>query len=241
MYDVTRFSLADMTRCGAALRRMGDGASTMEEVAGKVVEHLYQQMTDPGTGEKSFCLIRLFKTHDYVGLNGDLKEFVKKILGREPSSPATKCLTLLATAGRKPEWNDRTMSRGHQAIPLTSEEMVRAFPMISNLVSQLGLDITDVLHPDPDMIVDLDQRSYNVFHVFNAAGNEAIVDQENFVIPEGVKSCLGFGGMLPSGNLFVVVMFATVPIFSVVADMFRTIALNLKLALLPFESDVFAE
>ena len=240
MYDITRFSLADMTRCGTALRRIGDGAGTMEEVAGRVVEHLYQQLTDTDTGEKSFCLVRLFKTHDYGELSGELKEYVKKVLGREPNSPTIKCLTLLATAGRKPEWNDRTMSQGHRSIPLDSEEMVRAFPMISNLVSQLGLEITDVLHPDPNIIVDLDQKAYNVFHVFNAVGNEAIVDQENFVIPEGVRSCLGFGGMLPSGNLFVVVMFSLVPIPPAVAAMFRTIALNLKLVLLPFESDVFA-
>ncbi len=53
MYDITRFSLADMTRCGTALRGMGDGASTMEEVAGKVVGHLYQQMTDSDTWEKA--------------------------------------------------------------------------------------------------------------------------------------------------------------------------------------------
>ena len=213
----------------------------MEAAAVKIVEYLYQEMTDSESGEKSFCLVRLFKTHDYGELSEELKAFVRGVLGREPSSTTTKCLTLLATAGRKPEWNDRKTSQGHRSIPLDTEEMVRAFPMISNLVSQLGLEITDVLHPDPNMIMDLDQKAYNVFHVFNAAGHEAIVDQQNFVVPEGVKSCLGFGGMLPSGNLFVVVMFATVPIPPAVAAMFRTIALNLKLALLGLESAVFAD
>ncbi len=33
MYDITRFSLADMTRCGAALRRIGEDPTSMEEVA----------------------------------------------------------------------------------------------------------------------------------------------------------------------------------------------------------------
>ncbi len=118
--------------------------------------------------------------------------------------------------------------------------VVGAFPMISNLVGQLGLEITDVLNPDPSMLVDIDQKAYNVFYVPYALGSEAIVDQEDFVIPEGIKSCLGFGGMLPSGNLFAVVMFSKVPIIPTVAGMFRTISLNLKIALLPFETRVFA-
>ena len=240
MYDITRFSLADMTRCGAALRRMGEGSTSMEEVAGKIVRYLYKEMTDQETGDKSFGLVRLFKTHDYGDLEPDLQEFVAGVLGQEPEFRGTKCLTLMATAGSKEEWNDRRRSQRHQSIPLLSAEMVRAFPMLSNLVNQLGLEITDVLNPDPSMLVDIDQKAYNVFHVPYAVGSEAIVDQEDFVIPEGIKSCLGFGGMLPSGNLFAVVMFSRVPIIPTVAAMFRTISLNLKLALLPFESRVFA-
>ncbi len=240
MYDITRFSLADMTKCGVALRRMGEGSTSMEQVAGKVVRYLYEEMTDRESGERSFRLVRLFKTHDYGGLDAELQRFVSGVLGQEPESPGTKCLTLLATAGSREEWNDRRRSKRHQAIPLLSTEMVRAFPMISNLVTQLGLEITDVLNPDPSMLVDIDQKAYNVFHVPYAPGSEAIVDQADFVIPEGIKSCLGFGGMLPSGNLFAVVMFSAVPIIPTVAGMFRTISLNLKLALWPFDSKVFA-
>jgi hypothetical protein len=35
MYDLTSFSLKDMTACGETLRRMGDGAASMEEAAQK--------------------------------------------------------------------------------------------------------------------------------------------------------------------------------------------------------------
>ena len=240
MYDITRFSLADMTRCGAALRRMGEGSTTMEEVAGKIVRYLYEEMTDLETGDRSFGLIRLFKTHDYGDLEPELQGFVDGVLGREPALPGTKCLTLLASAGSKEEWNDWRKSKRHRSIPLLSAEMVRAFPMISNLVNQMGLEITDVLNPDPGMLVDIDQKAYNVFHVPYAVGSEAIVDQEDFVIPEGIKSSLGFGGVLPSGNLFAVVMFSKVPIIPTVAAMFQTISLNLKIALLPFETRVFS-
>jgi hypothetical protein len=114
-------------------------------------------------------------------------------------------------------------------------------PMISNLVSQLGLSVKDVLNPAPDVLVDIDQQTYNVFYEPNALGSEYIVAQQDFVIPERIESCLGFGGMLPSGNLFAVIMFSRVPITSIVASMFRTVSLSVKLALLPFEANVFRE
>jgi hypothetical protein len=55
----------------------------------------------------------------------------------------------------------------------------------------------------------------------------------------GIASTVGFGGMLPSGNLFAVIMFCKAPVDAVVASMFRTISLSAKLALLPFEDQVF--
>ena len=96
--------------------------------------------------------------------------------------------------------------------------------MISNLVNQLGLEVTEFLNPSPSMMLDIDQRTYNVFHV---------------PVALGIKSCIGFGGMLPSGNLLAVIMFCKTPVESVVASMFRTVSLSAKLALLPFEDQVF--
>lgn len=202
MYDLSEFSLADMTRCGAELRKMGAGASSMEQVANKIVRFLYDHIVDEETGERRISLVRLFKTHPYEDLDSDLKRFAVDALGQEPEVPSTKCLTLLATAGEKEEWNSRLLSKHHKTIPLPSEEMVHAFPMISNLASQFGLEVTEFLDPSPSMMLDIDQRTYNVFHVGDAVGSEFIVDQESFVIPMGIASTVGFGGMLPSGNLF---------------------------------------
>ena len=112
--------------------------------------------------------------------------------------------------------------------------------MISNLVSQLGLEVTEFVNPRPRMMLDIDQRTYNVFHARDAVGNDFIDDQESFVVPMGVKSTFGFGGMLPSGNLLAVIMFCTVHVDAVIASMFRTISLSAKLALSPFEDRVFS-
>ena len=53
--------------------------------------------------------------------------------------------------------------------------------------------------------------------------------------PFGVRSVLGFGGMLPTGNLFSVIMFSKTDISRATAEVFRTIALKIKTAILPFE------
>jgi len=74
-----------------------------------------------------------------------------------------------------------------------------------------------------------------VFHVPVARGSAYIPAQEEFVIPCGVSSVLGFGGLLPSGNLFATIMFSKVPISEEVALLFRPLTLSAKIALLPHD------
>jgi hypothetical protein len=240
MYDLTRFALSDMTECGAALRQLGRDAESMEEVANRIVRHLYDQFLDPQTGEQSCVLVRLFKTHPFGELDAELQRFARDLLGRPPESPAMKCLTLLATVGARPEWNSRRSSAGHQAIPLTSELVVPQFPMIVQLIHQFGLEFNTVLRPDPAPLLDLKQRAYDVFHVPQALGSPSIPAQDEFVIPFGVRSVLGFGGMLPTGDFFAVILFSRAPIARDTADLFQALAPSVKIAILPFAQVVFA-
>ena len=154
--------------------------------------------------------------------------------------PEMKCLTLLATVGENPEWNSRRTSKGHKAIPLPSEQTVHQIPMIRNLIAQLGLSIGMVIKPDPKLLLDTEQKTYNVFYVPDALGSPDIPAQQEFVVPCGIKSVLGFGGVFPSGDIFAIIMFVRVPITEEVADLFKTLALNIKIAVLPFENMVFA-
>lgn len=39
------------------------------------------------------------------------------------------------------------------------------------------------------------------------------------IVPFGIRSVLGFGGMLPDGNLFAIIMFSKVPVPREKADM----------------------
>ena len=238
LHDITRFSMADMAICSSALRHSGQDASSMEQAAENIVEYLYTHLSDGLGGAESLALVRLFKTQPYGELEEDLQNFARRLLGHEPAR-SMKCLTLLATRGAKPEWCSRRLSLGHQAIPLVSEEGVARIPMIANLVQQFGLEISQVIEPDSGLLTDLLERTFNVFHVAEAVGSSNIPAQDEFVLPEGIRSCLGFGGVLPRGDLFAVIMFSRVPIPVETASMFKSLSLAVKLALMPFQSRVF--
>lgn len=239
-YDLVNFSLRDMTECGHALRKIGGNAKNMEDVANGVVRYMYDHLADSQTGKNACVLIRFFKTHRYGGLDDKLRRFAQGML-QNPLLPEMKCLTLLATVGEKPEWCSKEHSYSHKAIPLPSEEAVKQIPMISNLIQQFGLDINTIVKPDSDLLLEINQKTYNVFHVPEAVGSLYIPAQKEFVIPYGVKSVLGFGGLLPAGDMFAVILFSKAPISREKTSFFKTLALSVKMAILPFEETVFTD
>jgi hypothetical protein len=233
-HDLHRFELSDMIALGSALRRLQSGASSMEDSASAIVRYLYQHFADPQTGEKNCVLVRFFKTHCFQELPPELQEFARSAVHNPADlKDETRCLTLLATAGSRSEWNSRDTSAGHQAIPLTTEEVVRQAPMVAQLIQQIGVDISQIVGISPTLMIDVQQQNYNVFHVPEALGSPYVPAQD-FVRENGVRSVLGFGGQFPSGNLFAVILFSRVYIPRETAEMFRTLALGIKLAVLPF-------
>ena len=239
MFDLQTFSLTQMTELGSSLRKLGEGAQSMEEAANRVVRYLYEHLLTESGRQNECVLVRLFKTHPYRELDETLRESADKMLGGATVSPAMKCLVLVATAGDRPEWNVRAVSKGHKAIPLPSEKAIESFPMISRLVSQLGLSAHVLLRADPTLMLNMKERSFNVFHVPEAQGSPYVPAQAEFVIPYHVKSVLGFGGLLPTADLFAVIMFARVHITRETAELFNTLALSVKLAMIPFAAKVF--
>jgi len=191
-------------------------------------------------------LVRFFKTINYADLDAGLQQAARDVLARgrprerddrfspELPRPDLKCLTLLATAGQRPEWNNRTRSARHKVIPLSSPGLVARFPMISRLITQCGFDLAVLLMPGRDILMNMEQKTFNVFHVPDAVGSPYVPDQEEFVVPHGILSVVGFGGVLPPADLFAIILFSRLPIGRDTANMFAPLALSVKLALLPF-------
>ncbi len=242
-FDPRRFTLRDMTELGSKLRKLGDGATSMEQVADRLVRHLYEHLIDLDTGERACALVRFFKTHRYDELEPDLQRFARGLLQRDKAQRGMRCLTLLASAGDEPEWNAAHDSTAHRAIPLVSKEMVAQAPMISRLLLQLGVQIEVLLDNVANsgaLLVDEPPASFNVFYVPDARDSPYIPVQTDFVVKFGIRSVLGFGGTLPLGDIFCVILFSKFSIPRETAELFRTLALNVKVAALPFQSATFA-
>jgi hypothetical protein len=240
LHDLTNFTKTDADQCAAAFRNAVGNHTSMETVAGDIVHYLYENLVDATWGRRSCALVRLYKTHTYGELTPDLQQFADEILGHKPKSADMKCLTLLATAGEKADWNSRANSQGHKAIPLPTVDFVSRLPMIARLISQFGLDINAVIRPDPNLLADLEHRTYNAFYIPEAVGSPYIPAQRDFVLPYKVRSVLGFGGIFGPGDLYAVILFSKAAIERPVCELFSTIALDLKLSLQPFVRNVFS-
>jgi serine phosphatase RsbU (regulator of sigma subunit) len=111
-----------------------------------------------------------------------------------------------------------------------SPEAIENAPMVAALSRELGVGVDALVHGAAE--ADTLRADFDVFHVEKAAGSPHVPGQR-FVREHGVQSVLGFGGLLPSGHVFVVVLFSRVRVPPETARLFRTIALSVKLGLLP--------
>ena len=234
MYNLEKFTYRDMMDCRATIREMftGEEPESVEEGAEKLVRFLFENLGD-GEGRPACALARMFKTHRYDALDMELREFVRNIDPAADRIHDLRCLVLLATAGDERPWNSRHESRGHKCIPLVSEKMVEEAPMIAQLIRQIGVKIAMVLRPDPALMLNQDHATYNVFYVQHAEGSPYIVAQSDFVRRYRIESVIGFGGLAGAGDLLATILFTKVSITPEVAELFKVIGLNARIAMLP--------
>jgi hypothetical protein len=237
MFDLTKFSLQDMSEIGDALQQLELKARNIDELTNMMVQYFFDNLVDTQTGEKSSVLVRFFMTYPYSSLDTELRQSVDKMLDGQSIPQDMKCLILSATAGVEPEWNSKTHSKDHRVLPLQSEDMLKKNIMVHQFIHQMGIGILNVLNPDPKQSSELEGRVFNVYHIPDAIGSPYIPIQDEFVISYGIKSAMGIGGMLPTGNLFALLIFSKTKIPHDTANLFKNIALNVRMAALPFVNE----
>lgn len=239
---MARLRFADAVTVGQQLRRCNARSNREDDAAECVAEYLYDVFRDPVTNSPNCALVRCFQTHPYVDLPEEVQAVARRALsGREPAS-GLRCLALLGTRGIEAGWNQPETSVNHRVIPLVDAAAVQGMPMVVRLLEQMGLEAADIVGPKTNLLMDASQyRNFGVFHVETALGSEHIPDQQTFIEEYGIRSVVGMGGLLPSGEIFAVLLFARVVISPEVAALFRTLALSVKLAFLPFApNEVFS-
>ena len=234
MYDLASFGLSEATLVGVHLRKIGEGKATLEDASQAVARFFHDQFRDPATGGSAFVLARCYQVQPLHELTPVLASYAREGFPNQQLDERTQCLTLLGTFGDQPEWQRRERSRGHRAIPLLDENALTNLPMVARLTEALGLRAAEVVRPDPAFLRERDREGFNVFYVDEASGSPYIPAQDQFVTPFGVRSVIGFGFVLPPDRIFTTILFARSHVSSHTADLFKTVALSLKLGLLRF-------
>ena len=230
--DLAQLDVGSALRCGNRLQQATHGALTLDDAASSVARCLFDSFVMPETGAPACVLVRVYATRSFASLSAEQRQFARALIGeRHALTAETKCLVLQGTAGLNPNWQRPADSKGHRVIPLPSEEFVRNAPMIASLIEQFGLQISDVVHPKLQSQPELIEKNYNVFHVEHAIGSPYIPAQSDFVVPYGIASVVGFGGVLGSGDLYAAILFSRVHIPHESAKRFRRLALSLRAAL----------
>lgn len=208
----------------------------MEAAARAQCRYLYEELRTI-TDDRACVLVRCYKTHAYGALPADLQQFARKLLGSTAApSDTMRCLTLLATVGDEDAWNDRRRSEGHQAIPLPSTNVVERAPMVAELFRALGIGLENLVKPEGSIVHDLEGKSYGVFHVRDAR-NSPYIPAQDFVNRHHVRTVVGFGGSLKTGDFFATILFTRTTVTTKSADRFRTLALHVKTSFFDYGPD----
>lgn len=231
-WDLSRITPAEIILCGGSLVRAAADANSLEDAASVVTAELRASLWDGQADRSAVVLARFYRTVDFGELEPGLREFALAAAGRQELLQSTKCLTLMGTAGEAPEWNARKDSRRHRAIPLTSTEVVERLPMVARLIRDLGMTVEGAVQGrwDPQDVERVGQG--RVFYVQDAVGSEAVPDRD-FVRDFGIRSVVGFGGPLKSGDFWAIILFTRVAVDPSVAPLFRFLATDVKIGLLP--------
>ncbi len=223
---LSSFSLRDMIHCGTDIRQLGEESDSEQAFCQSLVQYMQRRLA-ADDGKPACLLVRCFRTEFFSRLPGKLQSMVRASIPQP--SPQMRCLRLLATVGSEPQWNTVEGSKGHQIIALPNLDVVERMPMIAQLIRQLGFDVGGLLSTEQRLVVQ--HKRTGVFHVPQALESPFIPAQTEFVIPYGVESVVGFGDLLPDGNLFAVIMFAQIPISPQSASLFSHLSLSTKAAL----------
>lgn len=186
---------------------------------------------------ESIVLARVFAVLPFGELPAHERAFAERLAGGagDPRlGPGTDVLTLLATRGVDPSWNDRTASRGHLAIPLIDKSFVQGAPMIAKLLSDLSLDLRGLDPGAPIVTRRLLGGQNGTFYVADAqeAQDEAgrdIIPARAFVSSQQIRTVFGMGGAYADGTLVVAIFFTRELLDRALVDRFPSLISNFKM------------
>lgn len=219
----------DTILSGAARRHEID--DPLELVAQSVVDEAYRRF------QSSLVMCRAYVTVSLGALPKANADWVRDLVEAKGVSAElterTPVISLVGSAGRLPEWNDRRRSAGHKGIPMVSASFIDAIPMMSRLMASLGGDLDWIDDSEGDAVISRLGTVAGTFYVGDATSDvdgrgRLIISASDFVARHGVRTVFGVGGAFASGQILVLLFFCSESIDFEVVERFRAPFLALK-------------
>jgi hypothetical protein len=195
------------------VRQAARAAPSLERAAQQLAELMFE---DAGG---AIVLARVFATGMFASLPREEADFAT-LAARKGKAEAllqasTPVLALLGTYGIELAWRQRTLSKDHRALPLVSRDFVHGRPMMSSLLSELGLPFGGPVRIGNGVKLEqlMGGDSTRLFHVLDAATatdaeGRKIIPRQDFVRSYGVCSVFALGGTWPNGSSGFLVVFS---------------------------------
>ncbi|MDQ6652012.1 MAG: hypothetical protein M3Y84_04620 [Acidobacteriota bacterium] len=209
------------------------GCAHLQEAAQKCARIIYEEF------QESIVLARVFATLSFRDLPSRDKEFITNLanLKRIASllGDKTPVLSLLGTYGARSEWNNRYNSQGHLGIPLVTASFVDSIPMVSRLMSDMGIGLDWFDEWEPHLLVKSFGRTTGVFYVRDAKTrvdqqNRKIVSVQDFVAAEDIRTVFGLGGSYLNGSFLTMIIFTRETVEQPQAERFMSLVNTFKIA-----------
>jgi hypothetical protein len=203
---IARTTYEDVKRIGEEIMLGLRTAGSLEAAAQSFVTRLVRRFP-------SVALARVFGTVRLNRLPPDESAAAATAGGGIGLLPSTEVLTLLGTAGARPEWNDRHRSREHLAIPLVSRAHVDEIPMVARLLADLRYKLNDDANASA-FVTRAFANANGLFFVPDAATTRDekgrnIVPATDFIRENEIRSVFGFGGSYVIQPMFVATILFT--------------------------------
>lgn len=238
MADLDAFSVDDLVTLSTEVRHLGEDAATMAEAGQRICDHLRANLTSGPDSGPACVYVTVHKTHALRLLPEALREVACSV--DDTAAARTPCLVLLSAA---PGGVDVVAQEPRARVRPLTERAFRESPLMPRLIEALGVDVGTILDPQQALKMQLQHRNLNVFVERDLPESEWVPDDaERERLRElGLRTVVSIGGILPSGDLFLLTLFAGGDVSDRSADLLRSLGIAVKAALIPHTFRPFRE
>ena len=231
---INELTITDILQFSKYLKEKCAPINSFDEMAQKFTQIVYESFVT-NDGKPSFALVRFFKTCSYANLPEQIKNYIQTKEPNRAIRTEDNYLTLMGTYGDLEEWRRREKSKNYQAFFLENPQFHDKFSMFSAVFKQIGIEALAGSNADMRILVSERHKRFGLFCVEDAPGNKLIPKQSEFVGPYSIQSSFGFGGIYPTGNTYLVMIFSREKITKDKASLFLSLNPAAKWISLPHE------